>query len=171
MRRRPKNWENPFKGLPAKPSNAGEGIFEAIYEAGADAMLKVNNKRRERIMSKEEPKVIKFEKCPVCKSKKRYCESLATKEKAKGHMREELNFHFQVIEGHCKDPGMEASLPMGTILPAYQVAIDICSDCGTLYVTHIIEGQVIKQPNIILPGQGGGPKLPPFPGTSNVRGN
>ena len=122
-------------------------------------------------MSKEEPKVIEFKKCPNCGSTNRYCESLGNQEKARGHMGKELSFCFQVIEGICMDKGKEPTLPIGTTLPAYHVTTDICSDCGTLYVTQIVENQVIKQPNLILPGQQGGYKMPPFPGTSNPSGN
>ncbi len=122
-------------------------------------------------MSKEEPKVILFDKCPVCSSKERYCESLGNQEKSRGHMRKDMNFCFQVIEGICIDKGIEATLPMGTTLPSYHVATDICSDCGTLYVTQIVEDKVMKQPNIVLPGQQGGFTMPPFPGTTNPRGN
>ena len=34
---RPPNWKNTFKGLPEYPTMAGEGVFETIFEAGADA--------------------------------------------------------------------------------------------------------------------------------------
>jgi len=122
-------------------------------------------------MSKKEPKVISFKQCPSCGSTNRYCESLGNQEKASGHMRKELTFAFQVIEGICMDKGMDAKLPMGTTLPAYNVTTDICSDCGTIYVTKIIEGQVAKQPNIVLPGQQGPYKMPPFPGGANPMGN
>ena len=122
-------------------------------------------------MSKKEPKVISFKQCPSCGSTNRYCESLGNQEKASGHMRKELTFAFQVIEGICMDKGMDAKLPMGTTLPAYHVTIDICSDCGTLYVTQIVEDKVVKQPNLVLPGQQGGYKMPPFTGASNPRGN
>ena len=122
-------------------------------------------------MSKEAPKVIEFSKCPICKSENRYCESLGNQEKARGHMRKELTFAFQVIKGICLDQDMEAKLPMGTTLPSYHVTTDICSDCGTLYVIRIIEDQVRKQPNIVLPGQQGGFKMPPFPGTSKPQDN
>ena len=122
-------------------------------------------------MAKEEPRVIEFKECPNCGSTNRYCESLGNQEKARGHMRKELTFAFQVIDGICLDQGMDAKLSVGTTLPAYHVTTDICSDCGTIYVTQIVEGQVIKQPNIVLPGQQGGFKMPPFPGTSNPSGN
>ena len=122
-------------------------------------------------MSKEKPKVIEFKRCPVCKSKNRYCESLGNQEKARGHMRKELSFCFQVIEGICMDKGVEPRLPMGTTLPAYHVTTDICSDCGTIYVTQIAEAEVVKQPNIILPGQEGQFRMPPFPGADKPQNN
>ncbi len=122
-------------------------------------------------MSEKEPKVIKFDKCPVCKSKKRYCETLGNQEKSNGHMRKELNFCLQVLEGICLDKAVEPRLPMGTTLPAYRVTTDICSDCGTVYVTQIVENVVMKQPQIVLPGQQGGFKMPPFPGTSKPQEN
>ena len=38
---RPPNWNNVFKGMPLIPQMAGEGVFETIFEAGADAMWEV----------------------------------------------------------------------------------------------------------------------------------
>ncbi len=119
----------------------------------------------------KDPKIITFDKCPVCGSTERYCESLGKQEKAKGHMRKEISFCFQVVEGICLDKTIEPRLPMGTTLPTYHVTTDICSDCGTVYVTQIAEDVVTKQPQIILPGQQGGFKMPPFPGTSKPQEN
>ena len=121
--------------------------------------------------NKEEPKVISFGKCPACASENRYCETLGNQEKARGHMRKELTFAFQVIEGVCMDKAIEPRLPMGTTLPVYHVTTDICSDCGTIYVTKIAEDVVTKQPQIMLPGQQGNFKMPPFPGTSKPQEN
>ena len=127
-------------------------------------------------MAEKEPKIITFPQCPVCGSKERYCESLGNQEKARGHMGKELSFCFQVIEGICLDKAVEPKLPMGTTLPAYHVTTDICmgypdKPCGTVYVTRIIEGVVMKQPQIVLPGQQGGFKMPPFHGTSKPTDN
>jgi len=112
-----------------------------------------------------------FKACPVCGSKDRYCESLGNGEKGKGRMRKELTFAFQVIEGVCLDKGLEAKLPMGTELPAYHVTTDICSSCGTIYVTSIKEGKVKKQPSIVIPNQAGVAQAFPFPGASDPKRN
>lgn len=122
-------------------------------------------------MVENQPRVIEFKKCPVCGSENRYCESLGNQEKTRGHMRKEINFCLQVIEGICLDKGTEPRLPMGTTLPAYHVTTDICSDCGTIYVTQITEVQVMKQPSIVIPGQKGNFRMPPFPGQSNPQEN
>ena len=112
-----------------------------------------------------------FKVCPVCGSKERYCEALGNEEKVKGHMRKELTFAFQVIEGVCLDKGLEAKLPMGTELPSYHVTTDICSSCGVIYVTSIKEGRVKKQPNIVLPNQAGVSQAFPFPGATRPQEN
>lgn len=44
MKWRPEGWKNPFDGLPAYPTEAGERIFETIFEAGADAILEALKK-------------------------------------------------------------------------------------------------------------------------------
>jgi len=123
-------------------------------------------------MTNEQPKVILFGKCPVCGSKERYCESLGNQEKARGHMRKELTFCLQVIDGACIDKGLETRLPMGTNLPAYRITTDICmgyptKPCGTIYVTSITEEQLIKKPNIVLPG----PRNLPFGGMNKAENN
>jgi len=101
----------------------------------------------------EEPKVIKFEKCPACGSENRYCESLAVQEKARGHMRKELNYCFEVVNKICMDDETAKTLPSGTEMPAYTITKDICSDCGNIYVTSITEVKAMKQPQLLVPGQ------------------
>ena len=122
-------------------------------------------------MAEVEIGIKEYKVCPVCGSPERYCEEMGNKEKARGHMRKEMGFCFQVIEGVCVDKGLEGKLPMGTELPAYHVTADICVKCGTIYVTSIEESRVKKQPNLVMPKQGGGFGMGVFPGARNPQGN
>ena len=116
--------------------------------------------------------VIEFSKCPACGSEERYCESLANQEKARGHMRKDLRYCFEVVNKVCMDDQMVNNLPVGTEMPAYTATTDICSNCGNIYVTSITEVKATKQPQLLVPGgKGFIPPQFPGPGMSNPKAN
>ena len=119
----------------------------------------------------KELKVIEFKKCPICGSEERYCESLAIQEKARGHMRRDLNFCLEVTSKTCDDAEIVKTLPVGTEIPAYTITKDICmgfpdNPCGNIYVTSIVEGKAVKKSPILVPGQKGNYTMPQIPGIS-----
>jgi len=110
------------------------------------------------------PNEIIFSKCPVCGETKTYCQELAIKEKALGHMRKELNFFLKVEQGVCLDQDMDPKLPFGTVLPSYIICYDVCAnpECGLIRVVKIVEDMVVKQKRIDIATPGQNPDIPPF---------
>lgn len=87
----------------------------------------------------------KFNQCPVCGSTNRFFEQLAQKVKDKGYGRPEWNFYLDVRQGPVTDKVMEPKVLIGSKLPFYRFATDICADCGCIYAVSIEEGEVEKQ--------------------------
>lgn len=103
-----------------------------------------------------------FTKCPVCKLREelaeilgrpdlklgngqdRFLEQLGEELKARGLARPEWSFHLDVKQGTVVDPAREAAIPIGSEVPAYGIATDICMDCGCIYAIDIARKDVKK---------------------------
>lgn len=97
----------------------------------------------------EQPKIIEFDKCPVCGSKERLAGQLAKKEKKKGTMRKDLNFYAHIITGVIKDPQYERQILYGAAIPAYRIYLDVCLQCGTYYAAKVeiaVAVKALKEP-------------------------
>jgi len=88
----------------------------------------------------------KFSKCPCCGSERRFVQELADEVKAKGWMNILLNFCALFINGVVKDddPAIERKIPIGSIVPAYGIGVDVCLDCGCIYAAELVRDKVKK---------------------------
>jgi hypothetical protein len=83
--------------------------------------------------------------CPVCGNKgKGLARTLAKKVKARGLMRQEGEFSVLQLEAVVRDPTREAMVPIGAKLPAFNIFIEACMECGCLYVAKMVIGEVAK---------------------------
>ena len=78
-----------------------------------------------------------FTKCPCCGSEDRFLEALANELKERGLAREDWNFHYDVRQGIVVDKAKAEAIPVGSEIPGYGVATDICMNCGCLYAVDI----------------------------------
>ena len=115
-----------------------------------------------------------FTKCPCCGSEDRFLEQLGNELKARGLAREEWNFHLDIRQGVVLDQVKEAAIPIGSEVPGYGIATDICMDCGCIYAIDLTRNDVKKTiaplPPIIpnramrrrMGREGGPPLINPF---------
>ena len=97
-----------------------------------------------------------FSQCPNCGSERRFLETLAKEVKDRGYARKHWKFGLDFRRGAVIDPTREAAIPIGAQIPSYQIATDVCMDCGTIYAVDIKSGEVTKSiapPKILRPGQ------------------
>lgn len=97
--------------------------------------------------------------CPNCKSDRRFCEQLGNELKERGLARPDWVFSYDVRTGVVVDGAYtQTKILAGATLPGFAIRVDICMDCGTIYVVHMrrLEGEV-KPANtgFIKPGQQG----------------
>ena len=90
--------------------------------------------------------VAEFKKCPVCGSNRGFMKKLAKEVKKKGWMREDMAWWLQILEGVVIEmtPAMETKIPMGSVLPAYKVCLEVCLGCGCIYAGKIMRGEAVK---------------------------
>ena len=106
-----------------------------------------------------------FEKCPQCGGKERFFENLGKAVKGRGLAPANALFAYQVdAEKIPIPPQMVERLPIGSELPAYSVATDICTGCGTVYAV-LLRRFSVKRPLVI----GGLPHGMVLPGTNDPR--
>lgn len=87
---------------------------------------------------------LNFDKCPACGEAAGFVKSLADAVKARGLMRNEYNPPVYLIRGIVRDPEKEAALVIGSCLPVFEVHLEVCSKCGCVYGTRLIEGEATK---------------------------
>ena len=81
------------------------------------------------------PKV--YESCPVCRSKRRLFEELTAEARANHSALPDYSIAFNSLGGLVVDKRLQNKLPVGTVIPAFQVKTDICLGCGVVYATFI----------------------------------
>lgn len=97
-----------------------------------------------------------FTMCPACHSHSRFFETLAREAIKNKTAREEWMFFYDQKQGPILDRLKDPMLPIGTEIPGFYIATDICMNCGCVYAIRI-ESRPLKKS--IVP-----PKLevPPF---------
>ena len=79
-----------------------------------------------------------FKQCPNCGSDQRFMEQLGQELKDRKLAGEETNIYFSQASGTLMDGRKAAFMPIGIMLPGFQVATDICMDCGTIYAVRMV---------------------------------
>jgi len=99
-------------------------------------------------MSETKPRVITFDTCPNCGSRRRLADELAKDVKARGLMNKDLQSCSFLLKGIVQDMTTKAIIPIGVGVPAYIAYLDICMDCGTVYSFRIEIGEAkLAKPN------------------------
>ncbi|KKM92848.1 hypothetical protein LCGC14_1214200 [marine sediment metagenome] len=106
----------------------------------------------------------KFGTCPgtkqdgtPCGGTHRFMEELGKELKTRGFARPEWNLRYDVREGVPTDKNFRGTMPVGTMLPGFEIMTDICMDCGTLYAVELRrvenKGEVRRSSGLQLPNQ------------------
>ena len=101
----------------------------------------------------------RFEVCPVCGSGKRFAETLAQMAKDRGLARDNWRFFFDRKQGVVLDNNKSVLIPIGAKAPTFDLTLDVCVDCGTVYAISLDTGETEihmekehpRMPNLSLP--------------------
>lgn len=98
----------------------------------------------------------KFKECPVCKGTNLLCAEMTARAKLAGLGNDNFEFYLANYKGVVADPARMAIVPIGTEMPAINVNVDVCQDCGCIFATQITKGYGKKTlaplpPKTILP--------------------
>ncbi len=85
-----------------------------------------------------------FKHCPCCDSEERFFEELVKEVKERGIARKEWNMHLVVGSGVVVDPAKQDLIPIGSEVPSFGYATDICMVCGCIYAVGISRSNVKK---------------------------
>lgn len=92
-----------------------------------------------------------FTKCPCCGGENRFFEQMADEMKERGLARPEWHFRYDMRDGIVVDPQKVASIPIGSEVPQYGFATDICIDCGCIYAIDIVRTNSKKPAPLAVP--------------------
>jgi hypothetical protein len=82
-----------------------------------------------------------FTRCPACKSKNRFLEGLAEQAKINGTVGDKYKLAFDMRKGMVMDNNKAILLKIGSKVPSYFIATDICEDCGCMYAVQLSTGE------------------------------
>jgi len=82
-----------------------------------------------------------FDKCPACGSDKRFVQTLVEIAKDRGLARENWKMFFDSRRGYVLDQNRVILMPIGSKVPAFQIATDICMECGCIYAVGLAAGE------------------------------
>ncbi len=99
----------------------------------------------------EKQEVKTFDKCPCCGSEHQFFGDIVKRMKEQGLVKDDWNFCYDQRTGPVASEQMLKVLAQGSKIPSYFFKTDICSDCGCIYATKLIEGVAEKRPQIVLP--------------------
>lgn len=89
-----------------------------------------------------------FTQCPNCGSEERFCNNIALELKERGLARENFNFYYDERVGGAIDQAKAPMLIIGSTIPGFHICVDVCEDCGTMYVVKLerIEAKAMPAP-------------------------
>lgn len=76
--------------------------------------------------------------CPNCGSPDRFMEQLGQELKDRKLFKEEMRAYYEVKQGTLLDQSRVAFIPLGSMLPGFHIATDICMKCGTIYAVELV---------------------------------
>ena len=81
--------------------------------------------------------VREFKVCPACGSSERFFESMVTELRERGLASPGWSYYLDAKQGVVFDKAKEATLLIGSKMPAFAFCSDICVECGTIYVVKL----------------------------------
>ncbi len=93
----------------------------------------------------------RFDHCPLCESKERFFEMMGNELKLRGIAKPEVGFYLDMKSGAMGNKEMINRLPIGSELPGFSYATDICMKCGLIYAVRIDSHNVKKEPKLSIP--------------------
>ncbi len=105
-----------------------------------------------------QPKQLRFSKCPACGSTIRVFEEQGRLLKERKLATPDVNFYYQGGNFLIGNKRIEEKQVIGSKLPIIGVKTDICMDCGLVYAVEVAIGEATKSivpqkmPPIIGPG-------------------
>lgn len=78
-----------------------------------------------------------FDKCPACGKNEPFFGMITEELKKRGIVDKDWQFYLDCKSGAVMQPGKEQLLPVGSEVPGYFYATDICSNCGKINVVKI----------------------------------
>lgn len=92
-----------------------------------------------------------FDKCPGCGSTERFFEGIANELKGRKLIGEKNILVYDEQKGVCGGDRLIAKIPIGGKVPTFGLQTDICSNCGMVYATRIVEDEAVKSIDRIPP--------------------
>lgn len=111
-----------------------------------------------------------FTKCPACGSEDRFLEQLGNELKERKLARDEWKMSWDFRQGVVIDQQKAAGIPIGSELPGYIVATDICMNCGCVYATSLtrVSGKIsLAPPQPLMPNRADRRRLEKLGGNFN----
>ncbi len=96
------------------------------------------------VQQPEQPKQLRFNKCPACKSSNRVFEGQTILLREKGLATPDINFYYQGGRFLICNQRIQEKQVIGSKLPIIEVKTDICADCGLVYAVEVIIGEATK---------------------------
>ena len=93
----------------------------------------------------------RFDQCPACASKERLFEQMGNELKLRGIIKPETGVYMEMKSGVIGNKEMINRLPIGSELPGFSYATDICIKCGLIYAVRIETSKVKKEPKLVIP--------------------
>lgn len=114
----------------------------------------MNNDGEKAAISKDFVK--EFPECPSCGSREQFFAGIVRELKERGVVDQGWSFYLDAKQGVVFDPKKEAGLLVGSEVPGYSFATDICANCGCIYVVRLQRMTAKKgiAPVQILPNRG-----------------
>ncbi len=108
-----------------------------------------------------------FKECPNCKSTERFFEELNKALKGRGLVPPEHRLYLEVKQNAPISKQVLERLPIGSEIPGFAYATDICTGCGTIYTVALqrvemkkgIQTSRIIPPKITMEGMGNDPRF------------
>ena len=87
-----------------------------------------------------------FNQCPNCGSLNTIYEGEAKRMVSEGQAPEDFHYSMAKYQAPVANQQMIDQLPLMVRLPIITTILDVCADCGTVYVTKVIWDEIIKKP-------------------------
>ena len=81
--------------------------------------------------------VREFTKCPACGGENKMFEQMGKEIIERGLSKEDMKFYYDMKSNALANQDILNKLPIGSEIPAFAIATDICLDCGCIYAVRL----------------------------------